>query len=131
MKSVYKEEVETDKFSISVQYIYTRASSCWTETTSPTPPISLVSTATPQFHFHLLLHKHTKIMMVRKLEGSPLSSAYLQGQFDTPSLSDTELHRQLLNFSTPDHVSSLHRTPVALNNTSIDVRSYASRSGQS
>ena len=82
MKSVYKEEVETDKFSISVQYIYTRASSCWTETTSPTPPISLVSTATPQFHFHLLLHKHTKIMMVRKLEGSPLSSAYLQGQFD-------------------------------------------------
>ena len=27
---------------ISVQYIHTRASSCWTETTSPTPPISLL-----------------------------------------------------------------------------------------
>ena len=36
----------------------------------------------------------------------------------------------LLNFSTPDHVSSLHRPPAALNNTSIDVRSYASTAGQ-
>ena len=32
------------------------------------PPISLVSTATPKFDFHLLLHKHSKMLMVHNLE---------------------------------------------------------------
>ena len=67
MKSMYKEEVETDKFSISVQYIHTRASSCWTETTSPIPPISLLWSP-PNLISILLLHKHAKMLMVCNLE---------------------------------------------------------------
>ena len=45
-------------------------------------PTHLIALVSPKFDFHLLLHKHAKMLMVCNLEGSPMSSAYLQGHFD-------------------------------------------------